>query len=225
MKPGRRFATIDVMRRGWLIPAGLVALAAIPVLAGALRLGTLAGGAGGADDARFAADPVPVVIHIVGATVYCVLGAFQFAPGLRRRRPRWHRAAGRLLVPCGLAAALSGLWMTLVYPLPPTDGPLLNALRLLFGSAMAAGLVLGFLAIRRRDVARHRAWMIRAYAIGIAAGTQAFTIGIGFLVFGPSDQVGRALLMGAGWVVNLAVAEVVIQRPPVRRPATIRVEV
>jgi hypothetical protein len=67
--------------------------------------------------------------------------------------------------------------------------------------------------------------MIRAYAIGIAAGTQAFTIGIGFLVFGPPDQVGRALLMGAGWVVNLAVAEVVIQRPPVLRPATIRVEV
>ena len=60
--------------------------------------------------------PLPVVVHIVGAGVYALLGAFQFAPAFRRRRPGWHRAAGRLLVPCGLLVGLSGLWMTLFYP-------------------------------------------------------------------------------------------------------------
>lgn len=49
---------------------------------------------------------------------------------------------------------------------------------------MAACLVLGFTAIRRRDIAAHRAWMIRAYAIGLGAGTQAFTEGFGEAVFG-----------------------------------------
>ena len=44
---------------------------------------------------------------------------------------------------------------------------------------MAACLVLGVAAIRRRDIAAHRAWMIRAYAIGLAAGTQVFTEGFG----------------------------------------------
>ena len=44
---------------------------------------------------------------------------------------------------------------------------------------MAAAIVLGFTAIRRRDIAAHRAWMIRAYALGLGAGTQAFTEGIG----------------------------------------------
>ena len=40
---------------------------------------------------------------------------------------------------------------------------------------MALAIVLGLAAIRRRDIARHRAWMIRGYAIGLGAGTQALT--------------------------------------------------
>ena len=94
----------------WLVPAALIALSAVPVAAGAVRLVGLAGGADiTPDNARFFAAPVPIVLHILSVSLYCVLGAFQFAPGFRRRRPGWHRAAGRLLVPCGLVAALSGL--------------------------------------------------------------------------------------------------------------------
>ena len=52
---------------------------------------------------------------------------------------------------------------------------------------MAASIVLGFTAIRRRDIAAHRAWMIRAYALGLGAGTQVFTQGIGEALFGTSD--------------------------------------
>jgi predicted membrane protein DUF2306 len=70
--------------------------------------------------ARVLASPVPVLVHVVGATVYCLLGALQFAPGFRRRRPGWHRAAGRLLVVCGLAAALSGVWMPCPSPVHPS---------------------------------------------------------------------------------------------------------
>jgi hypothetical protein len=48
--------------------------------------------------------------------------------------------------------------------------------------------------------------MIRAYAIGLAAGTQALTEGIGGAVFGTGELAGD-LAKGAGWVINLAVAE------------------
>jgi hypothetical protein len=65
------------------------------------------------------------------------------APGFRRRRPGWHRAAGRPLVPCGLIAAWSGLWMTVFYPKPPGDGAVLIRERLVFGSLMIAYIVLG----------------------------------------------------------------------------------
>ena len=70
---------------GWLV-AALLVLSAIPLAAGAFRLTQLAGGAAITPaNARFFASPVPVVLHIVGAAVYAILGAFQFAPGFRRR--------------------------------------------------------------------------------------------------------------------------------------------
>jgi uncharacterized membrane protein len=200
---------------GWLTPAGLIMLSVVPVLAGAARVAQLAGGAQVTpENARFFAAPLPVVVHIFSASVYCVLGAFQFAPGLRRRSLGWHRAAGRLLVPCGLAAALSGLWMTLFYPQPPGDGDLLTCFRLVFGAAMLLSIGLGFAAVRRRDIVRHRAWMVRAYAIGLGAGTQVLTHLPWILIVGKPDELSRALLMLAGWVINLAVAELALLRRP-----------
>ena len=198
----------------WLI-AGLLLLSAIPMAAGAFRLTELTGGAEITPvNARFFASPLPVVLHIVGASVYAVLGAFQFSTAFRRRRPGWHRAAGRLLVPCGLLVGLSALWMTLFYPRPVGDGDLLSAFRLLFGSAMVVSIVLGFAAIRRKDVKRHQAWMMRAYAIALGAGTQTLTLLAGELIAGRPSELSRALLMGAAWVINLAVAEWAIRKRP-----------
>ncbi len=200
----------------WLIPAGLIALAFIPVVAGTARLVMLAGGAAVTpENARFIAAPIPVVLHIISVTIYCVVGAFQFAPAIRRRHPRWHRIAGRVLVPTGLLAAFSGLWMAMTYAIVPPDNALLHAFRLFAGSGMAVSLVLGFVAIRRRDVERHQGWMRRAYAIGQGAGTQAITQLPVILLFGPLDDMTKALAMGGAWVLNLAVAEWLIRR---RRP-------
>jgi uncharacterized membrane protein len=205
----------------WRVPAALVILSIVPVVAGSLRLLEIAGGPHLLPpNPRIDAVPAPVVAHIVAAALYALLGAFQFPARLRRRRPAWHRTSGRLLVGAGMVVALSGLWMTLFYTGAP-GGDLLWAIRLLVGSAMAACIVLGFTAIRARDIPAHRAWMIRAYALGVGAGTQAFTQGIGEALFGTGD-LSVALSMGAGWAVNLAVAEWVIRRPDARRAGRAR---
>jgi hypothetical protein len=202
---------------GWPAAAALIALSLIPLTAGALRLVQLAGGPDliPADD-RFAGHPVALVTHIVGATVFALVGALQFVPRFRRRHRGWHRRAGRVLIAAGLGVAGSALWITLFYAPQPGTGPLLVGLRLVFGPALAACLVLGFLAIRRRDIPAHRAWMIRAYAIGLGAGTQVFTEGIGGALFGTGELRGD-LAKGAGWAINLAVAEWAIRRPARRR--------
>jgi len=199
----------------WFAPGGLLLLAAIPLLGGGIRLVTLAAGVEITPaNARFFASPLPVVLHIVGASLYLVLGAFQFVPAIRRRAPGWHRRVGRMLVGAGIVAGLAALWMTQFYPLPPTDGTLLYGFRLVFGSAMIASIVIGFVAIRRREIARHRAWMMRGYAIGLGAGTQAFVLLIAQLVAGNPSVDGRALLMGGAWALNLAVAEWLIRGRP-----------
>jgi uncharacterized membrane protein YfcA len=154
-------------------------------------------------------------VHIVSVMVYAVVGAFQFSARLRRQG--WHRKAGRLLVVAGVGVALSAVWMTLFYP-RSEGGDLLYVFRLLVAAGMLTSIVLGFLAIRRRDIPQHRAWMIRAYAIALGAGTQVFTLGFGKAIFGSSD-LSIALLQAAAWIINLAVAEHVIRRQLVRRPA------
>jgi uncharacterized membrane protein len=200
-------------RRDWLIPAGLIALSLVPSVFGTLRLAELASGAPiTAGNARFVAAPLPVVLHILVVVPFCIVGAFQFSPTLRRRRRGWHRAAGRILAPFGLIAALTGLWMTHFYPWPEGDGRIVYIERLVFGAAMALSIVLGLNAIRRRDYATHGAWMTRAYAIGLGAGTQVLTHLPWFVLFGKPGELPRGFLMGAGWVINVAVAEWVIRK-------------
>lgn len=198
-------------RPEWLVPAGLIALSLVPIGAGAFRLTDLAVGTTVTpENARFFDSPIPVVVHIVGSIVFLVLGALQFAPSLRRRR--WHRIAGRIVAPAGLLSAGSAIWMTLFYAMPAVNGVALMVIRLVFGTVMAAAIVVAFLAIRRGDVGTHSAWMTRAYAIAIGAGTQVFVFLPWTIAFGAPDELTNAMLMGAGWVINLAVAEVIIHR-------------
>ncbi len=200
----------------WQVPLALVVLSLIPVVAGSLRLLEIAGGPQLLPtNPRIDASPAPVVVHVLAAAVYALFGAFQFSARLRRRHPGWHRRTGRLLVGAGLAVAGSALWMTLFYPGAP-GGDLLWGIRLLVGSAMAASIVLGVTAIRRRDIPAHRAWMMRAFALGLGAGTQAITEGIGVAAFGTTDLT-KAISLGSGWVINVLIAELVIRRPAARR--------
>ncbi len=62
--------------------------------------------------------------------------------------------------------------------------------------------------------------MTRAYAIGMGAATQVLTHLPWFVLVGKPDEPVRAVLMGAGWVLNLTVAELVIRRgrAPEARP-------
>jgi uncharacterized membrane protein YozB (DUF420 family) len=206
----------------WLVPAALILLSLVPVIAGAVRLTDLTGGQVRPDNARFFDSPIPVLIHIPAVTVYLVLGAFQFVPSLRRGkrgRVSWHKIAGRILAPLGLLAALSGLWMAVFYDLPPLDGTLLLILRLVFGSAMVAFIVLGFIAVRRRNYVRHSEWMSRAYAIGIAQGTIVVVTIPWIVLVGPVTELTRALLIGASWVLSLVVAEYFIY---LRKQAALR---
>jgi hypothetical protein len=54
--------------------------------------------------------------------------------------------------------------------------------------------------------------MSRAYAIGIAQGTIVVVTIPWILLVGPVDELTRALLIGASWVLSLAVAEYFIYR-------------
>jgi uncharacterized membrane protein len=197
--------------RSWSLVAGLITLIAVPSIASVLRVVEVAGGPQLLpENPRITASPAPLVLHVITAVFFAIVGALQFPARLRRRHKGSHRRVGRVLVGAGLLVAVTGLWMTLFYADAP-GGVGLWTVRLMVGAGMGVSLVLGYAAIRRGDVLSHRAWMIRAYALAVGAGTQTVTEGVSQSVLGVND-VSKFLGTTAGWILNVVVAEWFIRR-------------
>lgn len=203
------------------IPALLVVLSIVPLLGGIARIFSMSPNAAvTVENARFIHSPVPIILHIVSASLYSILGAFQFSKEFRLRWPRLHRHAGRWLAACGVVAGVTGLWMTVVFDIPVHhQGPLLYAVRVLVATAMVASILIAWRSILHRDVPRHEAFMIRAYALGQGAGTQVLVLLPWMLISGESGGIVRDLLMTLSWVINMVIAEVVIARKGVAASA------
>ena len=199
-------------KSGWLAITGLLLLGALPVIGGVFRLGEVSSGS--AINLPWTST-VAIVAHIVAMTVFCLVGAFQFSPALRGRRG-WHRTAGRVLIPAGFIAALASMWLAVFFNGPPEEFAL-AMVRLVFAVPMIIFLVMAVIAITRRDFTAHGAWMTRAFAIAVTGGTQALVFILWSIPFGEVDASGEAWLVGAGFVINSVVAELLILRRARRR--------
>ncbi len=201
-------------RIDWKMPLALLLISAIPFAAGIARLSGLVGNpAINSENARFVAAPFPVIVHILSASLFSLLGALQFSSALRQRNLQWHRLAGCIVVASGVFTALSGLWMTDIYPIPPElQGGMLYAVRAFVSVAMLFSIYWAVVAVVRHDIPTHRAWMIRAYALGQGAGMQVVVLLPWMLVLGKPTMVQRDVLMSLAWLINLLVAEMAIQR-------------
>lgn len=198
-----------------LAPIGLGLACVVPVLAGVYRGSELFA----ASDWHLAfapehVDGLPLFVHVVSSAVFYVLGALQVLPGFRRRHPRWHRVAGGVAILSGLLGAATGTWMTAAHR--EISGPLLMTGRLMAGSAWGLFIVVGIVALARRDFARHGAWMVRAFAVAMPAGTLIFLFTPFWIALGEVPQQLDEALQVFAWVLHLSIAEVLIRR---RRPS------
>jgi hypothetical protein len=194
-------------KSGGLAITGLLLLATLPVIGGVLRLGEVSSGT---DVDLPWTSLVAIVAHIVAMTTFAVLGALQFSPALRARR-RWHRTAGRILIPAGFVAALASIWLVVFFG-GPREEFALAMVRLVFAIPMVVFLVMSVVTIRRRDFIAHGEWMTRAYAIAITGGTQALVLLLWSIPFGEGDALGEVVLAAVGFAINSVVAELLILR-------------
>ena len=192
----------------WPVPAALILFALLPIVTSAMRIFEIAGDpVPTADNARFLVMPLVIYCHAGGGILYLILGAFQFSVPLRLRWPKWHRWSGRVAVLAGAFAALSALYMTETFPQVPFNPHEVYGFRILFGLGWFTCLALGLMAAMERNIAAHRAWMMRAYAIGLGGSTTAILLGSWLLVYGSPSPKVFALGTGAAWVINLIVVQ------------------
>lgn len=221
--PSRNAPKIYLTKTEWVALGVIFVYSFIPAFGGLIRVLELAGGPQIApENPRALLTPTPIILHILSSFLFCIVGAFQFLPSIRRQRPAGHRVIGRVIAAAGCMSALTGLWMTHFYVFPEAlQGAALYWVRLVLGTAMIGLIIWAVIAIKSRRLFQHSASMVRAYAIGQGASTQS-VLGVAWIIVVGSEAIGplRDGLMIFAWVVNLVAAEIFIRamlRPPKRR--------
>ena len=132
---------------------------------------------GGAFDAGFALRPILTLSHLVPGAMFMVLGPLQLVHGIRVRHLWLHRLLGRVYVAASVVVGVTALVMSFTLTI---GGAIESAATLVFALIFLFSLGKAVVHVRRGEIARHREWMIRAFAIGLAVATIRPIIGLFF---------------------------------------------
>ena len=155
--------------------------------------------------------PRATLAHLAAGALLFVLVPLQFSRTLRARHPAVHRWNGRVLVAIATATGAAGIYLGLG---DPYGGALESAATVTFGGFFLFAAARGWAAIRRREIARHREWMIRMFAVAIGISVIRVLGMANFIAFGTEAINPRGFAAGLwiGWLLTLAVAELWILR-------------
>jgi len=164
-------------------------------------------------DAGFAKHMALTLIHILPGGLFLSLALLQFVPRIRQKHLQIHRWMGRMLVVCGLIVGLSALIMSFTMNI---GGANETAATTLFAIVFLICLVKAYRHIRRKEVARHREWMIRAYGAGLGVATTRPIVGafFAFRRLSPHEFFGIAFWLG--FTITFLAAEAWVEYTRVR---------
>jgi uncharacterized membrane protein len=156
-------------------------------------------------DTGFARHPALTLVHILPGALFLMLALLQFVPKIRANHMGFHRWLGRILVVAGLVIGVSALVMSFIMNI---GGPNETAATTLFGILFLFCLVKAYRHIRRKEVAQHREWMIRTFAIGLGVATTRPIVGMffAFRKLSPHEFFGVAFWLG--FTITFFAAEV-----------------
>jgi uncharacterized membrane protein len=147
-----------------------------------------------------------LAVHIAGAVTALALGSLQFLPALRRGRSM-HRWNGRVYVLGCLVGGAAGL----ILSAGSWAGPIATAGFGGLAIIWIAVTLLGWRAAVRGRLVEHRRWMIRSWALTLAAVTLRLYLPLVMMLELPFPPAYRAISFLC-WVPNLVVAELWLRR-------------
>ncbi|MBK5260633.1 MAG: DUF2306 domain-containing protein [Thermoanaerobaculia bacterium] len=162
----------------------------------------------------FADNPSVTLIHVTTGGLFLMLGLLQFSPSIRNRHRQFHRWSGRFLVGLAYLSGVAGIWLGVVAPYSPTE----RAPTAMAGVMFLITPIIAVTSVRRGNLARHREWMIRFFAVGV--GIVVIRIVGPFIIWFMSPTPFRdivGLTFWAGWIISVLVAEVWIRRTRARQ--------
>jgi len=118
-------------------------------------------------DALFVAKASLTLAHIVPALALMLLVPFQFSRRFRTRHLKAHRWIGRVAVVLGLIVGVSGLALLK----DPVGGWAEVTAILFFDALFLVALTKAYVYARKREIAQHREWVIRAMSVALGVAT------------------------------------------------------
>jgi len=106
--------------------------------------------------------------HIIPGTVYLLLAPFQFMSLIRNNWINMHRWVGRIISILAIVVGITAFFMAIVFPF---SGMIESISVGFFSIIFLMAIVKGIMQIRANNIALHREWMIRAFALGLAIAT------------------------------------------------------
>lgn len=154
--------------------------------------------------ARFENLPYSARLHIYPGALALLLGAFQFSSKIRHQYVQWHKYSGTVYLVCVLLSASGGFIIAF-----QSHGNLIStktgfvSLSILWSFSA----IMAYIGIKKQNVLNHQKWMLRNYALTLAAVSLRLELGVFQGVFGLSFDESYTLIAWLCWIPNLIIAE------------------
>ncbi len=145
---------------------------------------------------------VAFYLHVGAASVALLVGPWQFFKSFRNRHPLIHRAFGGTYLLACVLGGVSGIYIGFYSP----NGPVAAAGFMLLGALWVVATCMGGASIYQGNIARHRRWMTRSFAMAFAAVTLRLYLPP-FFMAGVDPVIIFGIVAWISWLPNLFIAE------------------
>jgi hypothetical protein len=180
------------------------AVAATCVLYGVFAI---AAGLGLVETEKMRTLPLPFQIHALSGGIALITGVLQFNPVIRIRFAQTHRWGGRIYVLSACMASIAAVLNAALFDVSWAS----RLSFFLMGFCWLWSTLVGYRAIRNRNLTLHREWMLRSFSLALFFVTFSFWVPV-LAGNGKIEHLAYFLAVTMSWAFNVLCAELWLRR-------------